>query len=564
MTDHRARELHKLCTKEFRGEYTEAQARRFLGTNFPKLDYEEEQCWVTPETLERDVQLALRKQQYLRLGRENYQKAKQNKTEQFMRVLERTKAKGQKRTQDARVVRQKLANGEELEGSELKVQKWLERRRARAKAERDFPRTQECILAAARKVAESNGTPEKTEELFAKFSEFANLPQNKYFEQIRRFKLADRERRRARDRIRNKLRRTWRPRARPWELRGVTESTRAKHRAYIQRYRKEKGFVLQLSTIRCRNRLFGVNGTLNVQCDEQLFLRRILRTLPCAYCGLRGEQTAGGKQALGLDRIDSSQHYHLDNIVPCCTRCNMAKNVLSVSDFISHCAKITANHKAASSPPIRFSETACFYCGTGGKLGVDHVVPGKAECVPCCSLCNYIKRLLPVQEFFELAASVRDGVCQSQADLRQIHEEMKSEKAASSSSKKPKRKSATPSVADRDEEDTKVVSLRSAGSKIWSKIYHTSTSCYYVARHAISATKIEQDARVAIQAGRVPCRVCRLHITESEQSLLQNTDATKKRRLDDLQASIKQRGFNDPSSASKTKQTQISAFFRKT
>jgi len=50
----------------------------------------------------------------------------------------------------------------------------------------------------------------------------------------------------------------------------------------------------------------------------------------------------------GLDRVDSSKHYTLDNVVPCCTVCNRAKSNLTVADFYDWIAQLTAYQKAAA------------------------------------------------------------------------------------------------------------------------------------------------------------------------------------------------------------------------
>lgn len=42
----------------------------------------------------------------------------------------------------------------------------------------------------------------------------------------------------------------------------------------------------------------------------------------------------------GIDRIDSSKHYSVDNIVPCCTICNRIKNDLELNKFKEHIIKI--------------------------------------------------------------------------------------------------------------------------------------------------------------------------------------------------------------------------------
>lgn len=43
---------------------------------------------------------------------------------------------------------------------------------------------------------------------------------------------------------------------------------------------------------------------------------------PCTYCGDPDTTDTSGS---GLDRRDSSRGYHLDNVVPCCVECNLAK-----------------------------------------------------------------------------------------------------------------------------------------------------------------------------------------------------------------------------------------------
>jgi len=55
-------------------------------------------------------------------------------------------------------------------------------------------------------------------------------------------------------------------------------------------------------------------------------------TQPCYYCG---------KQPInGIDRLDSSKGYGLDNCVPCCSLCNQIKSKLNPIDFICQIYKI--------------------------------------------------------------------------------------------------------------------------------------------------------------------------------------------------------------------------------
>jgi hypothetical protein len=53
----------------------------------------------------------------------------------------------------------------------------------------------------------------------------------------------------------------------------------------------------------------------------------------CYYCG---DQING----LGIDRVNNEKGYVLNNVVPCCSKCNFMKHVLSKVDFISHIMKI--------------------------------------------------------------------------------------------------------------------------------------------------------------------------------------------------------------------------------
>lgn len=57
---------------------------------------------------------------------------------------------------------------------------------------------------------------------------------------------------------------------------------------------------------------------------------------PCHYCG-------DSIRTIGLDRIDSSIGYNIDNIVPCCPKCNWMKMTQGYDEFIEHCKKIVEN-----------------------------------------------------------------------------------------------------------------------------------------------------------------------------------------------------------------------------
>jgi len=67
----------------------------------------------------------------------------------------------------------------------------------------------------------------------------------------------------------------------------------------------------------------------------------------CFYCGdketsiKKGQgKTSGNFYYTGIDRIDNSVGYVIENCVPCCWKCNIMKHVMSKTDFINHIKKI--------------------------------------------------------------------------------------------------------------------------------------------------------------------------------------------------------------------------------
>ena len=55
---------------------------------------------------------------------------------------------------------------------------------------------------------------------------------------------------------------------------------------------------------------------------------------PCIYCG---------DIARGVDRIDNSKGYIMENMATCCKKCNQMKSNLSQQDFIDQCVKVSRN-----------------------------------------------------------------------------------------------------------------------------------------------------------------------------------------------------------------------------
>lgn len=76
--------------------------------------------------------------------------------------------------------------------------------------------------------------------------------------------------------------------------------------------------------------------------SPQKFLE--LTECACTYCGAPPSQEFGGRDDTylynGLDRVDNAGPYSVDNCVPCCGPCNVAKGTMSVEEFREHIRRI--------------------------------------------------------------------------------------------------------------------------------------------------------------------------------------------------------------------------------
>ena len=83
-----------------------------------------------------------------------------------------------------------------------------------------------------------------------------------------------------------------------------------------------------------------------------------LSKLPCFYCasppyqehkkyGARKTKYSDGYIFIynGLDRINNNKGYDLDNVVPCCKKCNWMRHAQTTDEFFERIAKIIYNHK---------------------------------------------------------------------------------------------------------------------------------------------------------------------------------------------------------------------------
>lgn len=82
-----------------------------------------------------------------------------------------------------------------------------------------------------------------------------------------------------------------------------------------------------------RSRKKGFEWSLGIKQFRELTQRA------CHYCGIAPAQKSGGASLNGayiyngLDRLDNAKGYELSNVVPCCKRCNTAKNDMTYNEF---------------------------------------------------------------------------------------------------------------------------------------------------------------------------------------------------------------------------------------
>lgn len=135
------------------------------------------------------------------------------------------------------------------------------------------------------------------------------------------------------------------------ELEGLTDGIKGKVQRCVECYEKQR--KIELGRERNRNYLEEKKANLDnylisyTQCaktrnigfelSNDEFQELVL--MACYYCGSYNE-----KEVVGIDRINSSKNYSLDNCVPCCKICNFMKGTLSKHVFITQAHKISTQH----------------------------------------------------------------------------------------------------------------------------------------------------------------------------------------------------------------------------
>jgi len=75
-----------------------------------------------------------------------------------------------------------------------------------------------------------------------------------------------------------------------------------------------------------------------IELSEEQFINLVSQD--CYLCGMQSNTL----HTNGLDRIDSTKGYVVDNIKPCCCECNLMKNSYTYDEFIDKCKEIYQTH----------------------------------------------------------------------------------------------------------------------------------------------------------------------------------------------------------------------------
>jgi hypothetical protein len=91
-----------------------------------------------------------------------------------------------------------------------------------------------------------------------------------------------------------------------------------------------------------RNSKFGSRFTLSKEEYKRLI------ELPCHYC--RRDITETNKS--GIDRVDCTRGYTMDNVVSCCCECNRMKHTSTQKDFLDRCTQIADRAESFTFPEM--------------------------------------------------------------------------------------------------------------------------------------------------------------------------------------------------------------------
>ena len=112
------------------------------------------------------------------------------------------------------------------------------------------------------------------------------------------------------------------------------ECSEKRIKEYSKTYRKKYVITPNSRYGTYRRSVEKTNRIFNLTFEEfMLFWQK-----PCSYCG-------DNIKTIGLDRVDNTKGYELENIVPCCTMCNRMKNSHTKERFLNQVTKIAEHLK---------------------------------------------------------------------------------------------------------------------------------------------------------------------------------------------------------------------------
>jgi hypothetical protein len=187
------------------------------------------------------------------------------------------------------------------------------------------------------------------------------------------------------------------------------------------------------------------SGALKRELPFELTLEhfKILISKPCFYCNHHVSEEANG-----IDRVDNTKGYIIDNCISCCEMCNRLKHILEIDFFLERSKQIATNTcptidfiqmwrhhyplKAASynkykydserrGVPLNLTEAQyneithkpCYLCGYSNPdgIGIDRMDNTVREytyenCRPCCKPCNMMKASFSHAEFLDKCKAI--------------------------------------------------------------------------------------------------------------------------------------------------------------
>ena len=112
------------------------------------------------------------------------------------------------------------------------------------------------------------------------------------------------------------------------------------------RYRLNPGIAMMHNRLRQYQKRAERQGVKWNLTEEQF---KEITQQPCYYCGAKPSNRVGKNYkngvyiCNGIDKINNTEGYTIDNVVPCCKTCNSAKGTLSLQEFKDWITKVYEN-----------------------------------------------------------------------------------------------------------------------------------------------------------------------------------------------------------------------------